>query len=127
MKTKIQIIITEYFFEILALFLLVFSMAFLWENNLILTILYIIIFLTALFFWKSKEDILLFIIACIFFQIGEIIIVYYGAWTFNNPTYLGIPIWITLSWGFSSVIIKRFANTTNKLFNNNNNNNKVSK
>ncbi|MFP4403208.1 MAG: hypothetical protein ACLFPJ_02570, partial [Candidatus Woesearchaeota archaeon] len=114
MKTKIQIIITEYFFEILALFLLVFSMAFLWENNLILTILYIIIFLTALFFWKSKEDILLFIIACIFFQIGEIIIVYYGAWTFNNPTYLGIPIWITLSWGFSSVIIKRFANTTNK-------------
>ncbi|MFW6220387.1 MAG: hypothetical protein ACOC3X_01805 [Nanoarchaeota archaeon] len=136
MKTKIQIIITEYFFEILALFLLVFSMAFLWENNLILTILYIIIFLTALFFWKSKEDILLFIIACIFFQIGEIIIVYYGAWTFNNPTYLGIPIWITLSWGFSSVIIKRFANTTNKLFklfnnnnnnNNNDNNNKVSK
>jgi phosphoglycerol transferase MdoB-like AlkP superfamily enzyme len=116
MKKEIKTIIIEYFFEVLALFLLVFSMAFLWQNNLILTSLYILIFLIAIFLWKSKEDILLFIIACIFFQIGEIIIVHYGAWTFNNPTYLGIPIWITLSWGFASVILKRFANTTNKLF-----------
>jgi hypothetical protein len=109
-------IIKEYFLEVSSLFLLVFSMAFLWKHNLLLSLVYIVIFFLGVIFWKSKKDILLFIIACIFFQIGEIIIVYYGAWTFNNPDYLGIPFWITLSWGFSSVIIKRFALTTDKLF-----------
>ncbi len=102
--------------EVLALFLLVFLMAFFWQNNLLLTIIFITLAIIVLPFQKDISNIILFIIATIFFQIGEIILSHFGAWTYNNPSYLGIPIWISLSWGFSALIIKNLSDTIKKLF-----------
>jgi hypothetical protein len=109
-------IVKEFSLEVGALFVLTFSMAMLWEFNTALMSLYIIGFLVALFSWKNKDDIILFIVASIFFQIGEIIIAKSGAWTYNNPSYLGIPVWITLSWGYAAVITRHFSMTLIKVF-----------
>tara|TARA_Y100000310_G_scaffold339368_1_gene431835 strand:+ start:3594 stop:3947 length:354 start_codon:yes stop_codon:yes gene_type:complete len=114
MDNKIKNILVEFIFEISCFFVLAFLMALLWEHSVILTSVYLVIFLFASIFWFKKDEILLFIIALLFFQIGEIIIVRSGAWTYNNPTYLGIPIWINLSWGFTAVIIKRLSITVSK-------------
>ncbi len=102
--------------EVFALFILVFLMAFFWQHNTALTILFIGIFFTVLPFLKEKSDIFLFLIATLFFQIGEIIMAKSGAWTYQNPTYLGIPIWISLSWGYSALIIKKLSQSISKVF-----------
>ncbi|MDX9970719.1 MAG: hypothetical protein RBS56_02320 [Candidatus Gracilibacteria bacterium] len=106
----------ELILEVIALFALVFLMAFFWQNNTLLTSIFVIIAVVVLTFLKNKSDILLFLIATIFFQIGEIILSRFGAWTYNNPSFLGIPIWISLSWGFSALIIKRLSESIKKLF-----------
>ncbi len=114
MNNKIKNIVVEFMLEILAFFVLASSMALLWKHTIILTSVYLIVFVAAAFFWLKKDEIVLFIIATIFFQIGEIIIVRSGAWTYNNPTYLNIPVWISLSWGYIAVIIKKLSTTITK-------------
>jgi hypothetical protein len=108
-------IFPELVIQVLALFVLVFLMAFFWQNNLLLTSIFIVIAIVVLSILRNKSDILLFLIATIFFQIGEIILSQFGAWTYNNPSFLGIPIWISLSWGFASLIIKKMSESLNKL------------
>ena len=108
-KKKSAQIYLSLFYLTLALFALTFSMALLWEHSLMLMSLYIIFFLISALTWMNRADVTLFIAASLFFQIGEIILAQFGAWTYNNPTYLGIPIWITLSWGYAAIIIRRFS------------------
>ncbi len=117
MRKKLKVFCKNITFEIFALFALVLTMALFWKHNIALTALYLLTFVVLIFVLHNKEDLTLFLIAAIFFQIGEIIMVYSGAWTYNNPSYLGIPIWITLSWGYSVIIIKKLAETIHKLYN----------
>jgi len=108
-------IIKELVIETIIFFILAFLMALLWKHNLILTAIYIMGFLIALIYWKDKTDIRLFIFVTIFFQIGEIICVQFGVWTYNNPSYMNIPMWLPLSWGYTAVIVRRLAKTLSKI------------
>ncbi len=114
MKEKSLKILKELIIEIIAFFILTFSMALFWKHNLLLSGIYLVGFFSAMIFWKDRSDIAIFVIAAVFFQIGELIIVYFGAWTYNNPSYLNIPLWLGLSWGYIAVIIKRFGITVTK-------------
>jgi hypothetical protein len=59
---------------------------------------------------------LLFAIAYFFFWIGEAIMINSGAWVYyGEPNLLGIPLWIPISWGYISVIIRKLSLTLEKL------------
>jgi len=109
-KQEVKIVF-EFIVEIIAFFILTFSMALLWKFNTVLFCLYLV--LVPLFFLKgfNTSDKILFISAALLFQVGEIILTKYGTWTYSNTSYLNIPIWLPLAWGFCAVIIKRFAST----------------
>ncbi|MFC1723876.1 hypothetical protein ACFL0V_07080 [Nanoarchaeota archaeon] len=105
----------EILLEVGILFVNVFVMALLWRNNLLLTFIYVVVFACGLVFWKDKVDIGLFVVATVFFQVGEIILAYSGAWVYSNPTYLGIPLWLPMSWGVSAVVVRRLGMTGGKI------------
>ena len=89
----------------------VFGMALLYNNNLLLTLLFCIVTTTGFVFWHSKSDILVFFTAAIIGTAAEILNVGYGAWSYKNPTFLGIPIWLPFAWGVSFFIIKKMSET----------------
>ena len=85
------------------------AISLLYKHNFILTILLLLFWIFALKFWHLKHDFYFFITAMIIGPIAEIVAIYFKVWSYSNPTFLGIPIWLPLVWGFSVILIKRFS------------------
>ena len=47
--------------------------------------------------------------------VGESVCIYFGAWSYANPTYL-IPLWLPILWGLAALIIRRFTLEIDKKF-----------
>lgn len=45
------------------------------------------------------------------FGLGEVFFVNCGLWKYANPDFMGIPLWMPLSWGFIVILINRFSET----------------
>ncbi len=89
----------------------VLSIAFFWRNNVITTWLLIFGWLVAILLWHKKEDILFFVAAAVLGLIIELIGVHFGVWAYGNPSWLGIPVWIPLAYGYSSIVISKIGKT----------------
>lgn len=78
-------------------------------DTLILTALLIAVFIVALKLWYRKHEIYFFVTGAILGPIAEIICIHLGVWQYANPTLLGIPLWLPITWGLACVLIKRFS------------------
>lgn len=105
----------ELIFDTLLLFFVVFSVAKYYKNNNLLFFLIAIAWLVAVMLWHTKKDVYFFIIGGIIGPISEIICIYFGAWSYANPSFLGIPIWLPFLWGSSVMMVNRVAQTLIKL------------
>ncbi len=65
----------------------------------------------AIYLWHKKIDIATFIVAAVVGPVVEIISIYYGIWSYADPMFLGIPVWLPLLWGFAGVLLRRIAET----------------
>ena len=102
-------------FEI-ALFCAGITMIFLfYYRNTLLTLLLAIAWTIGLVFWHEKHDVLFFVVAAIVGPLAEIVCVHFGVWSYKNPSFLGIPMWLPLAWGLSIMVIKRIAVTFVKI------------
>ena len=81
------------------------SVAFFWRNNVLLTVMLIIISITSLLVWKKKKYLILYLIAGMFGALAESFAIYYGAWTYSNPSMFNIPVWLPFLWGEASLFI----------------------
>ena len=104
-------------YEIIAYVIAIAIVSFFWVNNVVTFLLLLMLWIIAAKVWHEKQDISLFIMSAIGGSIGEIICIYFGVWTYNNASFLGIPLWLPLLLGFSSVMIKRVAHTVTHLKN----------
>tara|TARA_Y100000034_G_C6870965_1_gene397651 strand:- start:808 stop:1158 length:351 start_codon:yes stop_codon:yes gene_type:complete len=86
-----------------------------YRNNFLLTILLIIGWIVAMKIWHDKDDIYFFVMAGILGPIGEIIAIHFGVWSYANPSFLGIPVWLPLVWGLSIMLIKRLSEVLIKI------------
>lgn len=93
--------------EILFFFLAVSSIAFLWQDNLVLFVVLLVESAAILKLWHKKNDMFYFIVGAILGPVGEMICIHLGAWTYSNITALGIPIWLPLAWGVISLLLTR--------------------
>lgn len=84
-------------------------MALLWHNNVLLTLFTAGYAAFLLSLWHKVEDLLCFVFVLIVGTASEIISVYFGVWTYNNPTFLGIPIWLPFTWGIAALCVRRFV------------------
>ncbi|ODS37503.1 MAG: hypothetical protein A7315_03985 [Candidatus Altiarchaeales archaeon WOR_SM1_79] len=102
MKTEINIL-----YETVVVISCVFLIAFLWSDNALLLSISLLVCSIALYIWhREKSELLLFIMGAIFGPVVEVICIYYGAWSYSNPSFLGIPIWLPIAWGYAVVYLK---------------------
>jgi len=99
-----KIISTEFFFLALIPFIYITT----WDKLFFSTLLSIIAVIFVLYLFHKKLDILYFSLGLLFGSIGEISVVYFGVWEYTKPLFLGIPLWLSLFWGYAFLIINRF-------------------
>ncbi len=78
-----------------------------WGDNILLSIILLILSIGILAIWHKKNDLITFFFGVIFGWFSESICIYFGAWTYTNPTYL-VPLWLPILWGVTTVVIRRF-------------------
>jgi uncharacterized membrane protein YoaT (DUF817 family) len=83
------------------------SVALLWRYNTLLTITLIILAATMLLMNRSKQELKTFIFCAFFGAIAEVFAIIFGAWTYGNPSFISIPIWLTILWGIASIFVVR--------------------
>ena len=96
-------------FDVMLFFVLVLLLSFLYQNNLLLTIVLAVFGLTVTKFFPHKNDLWYFFPAAILGSLGEVIAVSYGVWQYANPTLAGVPLWLPLGWGLSAMIAIRVS------------------
>ena len=105
----------ELIYEVLLFCIGVLLISFYYTNDLLLTFLLVLVWLIGIIFWHKKHDVYFFIIGSICGPIGEIVSIHFGAWSYTNPMFLGIPLWLPFGWGLVTVLIKRIAETFVKI------------
>ncbi|MBP2029629.1 hypothetical protein J2755_000549 [Methanohalophilus levihalophilus] len=80
-----------------------------WKNNLLLTFLIISIYVIRQYFWSIKGDNVVFVTGTALGCAAEFIGTFLGVWTYAEPVFLNIPLWLPFAWGLVSVIIIRVS------------------
>lgn len=82
-----------------------------WRYNILLTFIYIIAILIYFKIKYEKGEILFLLVA---FALGFIVeavgTFFVGYQSFTNPSFLGIPLWLPIVWGFGFVVFRRIGN-----------------
>lgn len=79
----------------------------LWQHNLVLSFVLLAAWFAAIQWWHEKRDIEIFVLAALFGPLAEIVAVHFGVWSYANPSFAGIPLWLPLLWGITGVLISR--------------------
>jgi hypothetical protein len=96
-------------FALAVLFVIIF-----WRNNFLVAFLLLLVYLLRSFFGYQKDDHVIFVVGALLGSSAEIIATSRGIWTYTNPTFLNIPIWLPFAWGIGAVLIIRIAQTLTK-------------
>ena len=70
------------------------------------------VFLTASFLLlrhDSQKSDFYFYIGAALLSLHEAVIVRFGAWHYQNPSILGLPVWLPLMYGLVAVVMRRIA------------------
>ena len=99
----------ELIYEALVFFAAIAVVARTWTNNELTLILSGLLWIIAFVLWHTKHDLIRFLVAAVLGPVTEIIAILYGVWHYSNPSFLGIPVWLPLLWGFAGVMIARIT------------------
>ncbi len=80
-----------------------------WSSFSLSTLVGVVMICLTIPFFKPKLFIALYTISAITGSIGEILCVKGGVWQYTSPDYFGIPLWLTLYWGTSIIILSRLS------------------
>src|SRR3989338_10167367 len=83
--------------------------AFLWENTLLLTVLFAALIILVLAFSYKRGDEWIFVLGFVLSLVIEGVGVAAGYQSFARPTAWGIPLWIPLAWGYGFIFVKRLG------------------
>lgn len=96
-------------YETILFFFAILALLFLYQYDILLTFILLVAWGIALIFWHTKRDFVYFATAAVAGPIVEIICVKFGVWTYGNPTFLGIPLWLPVVWGEAVMFFTRVA------------------
>lgn len=82
-----------------------------WKSNLLLTFMLVSIYGTRQYFWSEKGDNIIFVTGIALGCAAEFIGTFLGVWTYAEPFFLNIPLWLPFAWGLVSVIIIRVSHS----------------
>ena len=104
----------EFIFWFCVIFLLCFVVGSFWQNQFLLTV--ILLLLAGMYFLRfhKREDFLYFFIPFFLGPIAESLIVRLGAWSYSQPYFFGVPLWLFSIWGISGLLLKKLVESLNK-------------
>jgi hypothetical protein len=103
--------ITGLIFEIMIFGAVIALISLFFRNNVLLSVLLIILWIILIKFWHKKHHLIYFVVGAVLGPLVEIICIYLGVWQYANPSFLGIPMWLPLVWGLAPMILKEIAET----------------
>lgn len=106
--------LTKAILYLFLIFVLAFLLAFFWRSNFLLFTILVISSLSIRQFDWQREDLMRYIIPAIIGPLFEIIATAGGTWSYNNPTFLRIPIWLPLAYGVVAVLVGRLLDNLKK-------------
>ena len=77
-----------------------------WRDIMLLTASLLILSVVALWHFHKRNDVVVYAIGALVGASAEGVCIYFGAWTYANPTFL-IPLWLPILWGLASLVIRR--------------------
>ncbi len=80
-----------------------------WESNLLLTFLLVSLYGIRQYFWSEKGDNIVFVTGIALGCAAEFIGTFLGVWSYAEPFFFNIPLWLPFAWGLVSVIIIRVS------------------
>ena len=105
-KVKLKHIIME-----LGLFVLIFSLiSYMYESNVLLTIILLFAWGMGIFLWHTKRDVIIFVVSAVLGSIGNIVCVKFGVWTYTEPVFMGIPPWLPIALGEAALFFYKISN-----------------
>lgn len=104
---------------IVSMIMLLFSLIselLLWNQAILLSILFILLAFIKHRIYPIKKELAWYLMICVGGALIEIVLVNFGhGWSYSNPSFLGIPVWIPFFWGFvGTTIIVIYDGLTNK-------------
>jgi hypothetical protein len=79
--------------------------SFLWSNQILSSVLLILVGLLMLSIdWRYK-NLVFYLVVLISAPMAEAIAIYFGAWTYTRPVFIGIPIWLFFVWGNAGLYV----------------------
>ena len=85
------------------------SVCIFWQSPALLTVILMSLSCVVLIGKRNRPDLIVFLTSGALGAIAEILVVAFGAWSYSVPQFLGIPYWLPLAWGLSSLFIRRIA------------------
>jgi len=89
---------------------------YLWENNIILTISLILVSAFILIWFSSREEKILYFACFILGPLFDLLLVPRGVWSYANPTFYGVPLWLPIAYGLGTVVIVKIGNSISRMF-----------
>ena len=89
--------------------LLVVLLSFLWPWPVILFLALLLVSAVMLYRQHSRRDLAFYSAAFVLGPLGEAIIVYFGNWSYSEPVFDLIPIWLPLIWGIAALLVQNLA------------------
>ena len=80
-----------------------------YRNIALTTILLFILAIIALFKWKTKNTLIIFLTGGLFGTVAGIIAVNYGVWNYTVANIFGIPSWLFILLGNAAIFIYRLS------------------
>lgn len=88
---------------------------YLWQNNIVLTIAFLVISAFVLLKWANKEEKFVYFAGFFLGPILDIVLVPRGVWLYGNPTIFRIPLWLPLTYGILTITAIKIGKSIAKL------------
>lgn len=98
---------------IFSLWLVLFCL--LWKQPVLLTSILIVLAAVYFLFYRRGDDLMWFVGAAILGPIGEAVVSASGLWTYHGQTIFGVPYWLPLAWGLTTVVFRKILALLNRV------------
>lgn len=82
----------------------------LWRSSAVLALALALFHCVCFALLKAKKQYLaIYAVAFIAGPLAEALCIYFGAWSYNTPHILGVPIWLGMVWGAAGILFANLA------------------
>lgn len=80
---------------------------FLWQQPALLAVSLFAVSMAMILLENHRSALIIYIVAFFFGPFAEILVIYFGAWHYSSPHFLGVPFWLPFLWGNTALFLNR--------------------